>query len=385
MAIIRPSSDILTGWSPTPGGTSYTTLDETTADNADYISASSAGLITRVGLGSTTDPGVDTGHVLRYRAASDGDRGLIAKVVQTGSFPFIVTSKQPWRSQPQVPVRIADAYADAKRVWLPNSPLNDLNNNSSLVLSGTTVLEATPSGIGIKASAYSTKNYYSAPVKPLSDWPGLTTIVVLTVNTAVSNSRYPTVSANIPTGGGNAYGGWNLAFEKDGAGALYGYMRAGNNSTGAISGTISGSIAQRIVLIGAWNKSTVSVLLKGTVVGNSYVTAASPNTWATGDHVETILGSYYAASYRSCEHSLLSAVVLPRFLPVEEQRSIANNPWQIFRPRRQISYVDLGRKVIAERTPTLTTSPADYTINLSEAEAATITDYSALAVEVEST
>src|SRR5574343_94527 len=107
MAIIRPSSDIVTGW-PSTGANSYGVIDEVTADNADYISASSAGLITSVGLGSTTDPGVDTGHVLRYRAdhdTSDG-RGVIARVVQIGSFPFIVTSKQPWRQQPQGPVEI---------------------------------------------------------------------------------------------------------------------------------------------------------------------------------------------------------------------------------------------------------------------------------------
>ena len=108
----------------------YEALDETTASDTDYISSSTSGQIARVGLGATTDPGVDTGHVLRYRADSDGDRGVIARVVETGSYPFIIPRKQVWTQQPQTEVQTtADGFSFNASV--NNLPINQIVKKTS--------------------------------------------------------------------------------------------------------------------------------------------------------------------------------------------------------------------------------------------------------------
>ena len=45
-------------------------LDETTANDADYITTVSASTC-EVALGSITDPAVSTGHIVRYRLSAD--------------------------------------------------------------------------------------------------------------------------------------------------------------------------------------------------------------------------------------------------------------------------------------------------------------------------
>jgi len=84
--------------------------------------------------------------------------------------------------------------------------------------------------------------------------------------------------------------------------------------------------------------------------------------------------------------SALIALVWDRELSGAEIASLSDNPWQIFKPRQRISYFD-APKLIATQTKTAGEIGAGYggTIALSSGEAANITDYSKLAVEVAST
>lgn len=64
----RPSSDISAGsWTPSTGSTLYTLVDETSADDGDYVLTTSSLSEFRVGLSAVSDPGISTGHILRFR------------------------------------------------------------------------------------------------------------------------------------------------------------------------------------------------------------------------------------------------------------------------------------------------------------------------------
>jgi len=381
MAIIRPSSDILTGWSST-GANSYGVIDEVTADNADYISASSAGLITRVGLGSTTDPGVDTGHVLRYRADHDNadGRGVIARVVQTGNFPFIVTSKRPCRSQPQVPAMLSKKSA---LVFSPALGYFNLVSSYSPTILGTAPTESfrrhTSDGMSVLFHPSGGSSGVGGLLYENTDEivKDVTFIWIGTPNSLASASGYL-----IGRGVDGYGGGWSLELGFTGGNsvtAAYVDTSPASYSTSVSPTGLATGVHQRVALRKIGN--TVSVFNWRTRQSNS-------TTAGNGNLRTSTRGLRLGASYNmapSGSHLTNLAVVLPYGISDAEVWLLLDNPWQIFRTFNRTTYVDLGRKVIAERTPSLTTSPADYTIDLSEAEAANITDYSALAIEVEST
>lgn len=65
---LRPNADTSTsGWTATPSGTLYTTVDEVTADDADYVQAATTGTV-KFKLQSSTDPGSDLYHKVKVRA-----------------------------------------------------------------------------------------------------------------------------------------------------------------------------------------------------------------------------------------------------------------------------------------------------------------------------
>lgn len=67
----RPTSDISAGgWTPSTGADLYAMLDETVADDADYIQSATTPTndTAELALSSVTDPAVSTGHIIRIRA-----------------------------------------------------------------------------------------------------------------------------------------------------------------------------------------------------------------------------------------------------------------------------------------------------------------------------
>jgi len=83
LSYLRPASDITTGsWSPSIGTTLYGVLDEVTADDADYIQASTAtGCEIKLSAGST--PSSRDNHTIKYRLLAGS--GNIAVVLKCGS------------------------------------------------------------------------------------------------------------------------------------------------------------------------------------------------------------------------------------------------------------------------------------------------------------
>jgi len=63
----RPASDITTQWSPSTGTDHYALIDETTANDSDYIYATAAGQTDEVRLASMSAPQAGTSLLINYR------------------------------------------------------------------------------------------------------------------------------------------------------------------------------------------------------------------------------------------------------------------------------------------------------------------------------
>lgn len=75
----RPVSDVSAGgWTASTGSDLFAMLDETAADDGDYITTTSASTC-EVALGSLNDPALSTGHVVRYRISATGG-GIIVRL-----------------------------------------------------------------------------------------------------------------------------------------------------------------------------------------------------------------------------------------------------------------------------------------------------------------
>jgi hypothetical protein len=83
----RPAADVTDGaWLNELGSAThlYSSIDETTASDADYIYTMSASTC-EVALGALNDPGVGSDHIVRYRAKGDGSTDLIVTLRQGAS------------------------------------------------------------------------------------------------------------------------------------------------------------------------------------------------------------------------------------------------------------------------------------------------------------
>jgi len=75
----RPTSDVSTGtWTASTGSDLFDMLDETGADDGDYITTTSASTC-EVALGSLSDPASSSSHIVRYRISATGG-GIIVRL-----------------------------------------------------------------------------------------------------------------------------------------------------------------------------------------------------------------------------------------------------------------------------------------------------------------
>lgn len=80
---LRPSSDIVAGgWTG-----SYVDIDEETPNDGDYLESTNnpTSDVFECGLSAGEDPGVVTGHIVRYRARTTKQDGLVVRLVQGGT------------------------------------------------------------------------------------------------------------------------------------------------------------------------------------------------------------------------------------------------------------------------------------------------------------
>lgn len=77
----RPNADVAAGpWLPSSGSTMYTMIDESVADSADYIMATSAGTAT-IALNPVADPGTSINQIVRYQAWAPSGSGVTVRLM----------------------------------------------------------------------------------------------------------------------------------------------------------------------------------------------------------------------------------------------------------------------------------------------------------------
>jgi hypothetical protein len=81
----RPSSDITTQWTPSTGTAHWSLIDETPADDADYLYATGPGQTDEVKLASMTAPVAGTDVLVKYRVVGVVDGGKVAVSLMAGS------------------------------------------------------------------------------------------------------------------------------------------------------------------------------------------------------------------------------------------------------------------------------------------------------------
>lgn len=83
--LLLPASDVSSGrWLPSSGSSLAATIDEPGGPNdADYDYCLDPGETFEVALAAGSDPAVDTGHVVRYRARSPQGRQITVSLYQS--------------------------------------------------------------------------------------------------------------------------------------------------------------------------------------------------------------------------------------------------------------------------------------------------------------
>jgi hypothetical protein len=81
----RPTSDITTQWSTSTGTDHYALIDETTANDADYIYATAAGQTDEVRLASMTAPQAGTDLLINYKVAGIVGSASVTMSLRQGS------------------------------------------------------------------------------------------------------------------------------------------------------------------------------------------------------------------------------------------------------------------------------------------------------------
>jgi hypothetical protein len=182
----RPASTVGAGtWTDQAGGTTniHTTLDETSADDADYVRSqlSPTGANPyETALGSLTDPASSTGHVLRYRLRKEATGNAMAVTV---ALMEGATQRATWTE-----TDIGTAWATVERT-LTGGEADSITNYADLRvrLTATETTPASPSYVGSGSGVYTASS--GAALSPLAPTHNTGDIGVLVAHTS-SNTDF---------------------------------------------------------------------------------------------------------------------------------------------------------------------------------------------------
>ena len=88
----RPTSDITTQWTPSAGIDHYALIDEPTASDADYISATAAGQTDEVKLAAMTAPQAGTDLLINYRVQGIVGSATVTMSLRQGSAGTLIAT-----------------------------------------------------------------------------------------------------------------------------------------------------------------------------------------------------------------------------------------------------------------------------------------------------
>lgn len=337
MAILRPSSDLITGgWTSSPSGTLASCIDETTASDSDYIETTGTGNSSIILLGSGSDPGNDNNHQLRYRASSTSET-LNVDVVQMA--PTIVT-----RSIAK-PI-----YTGAVQSSYMGTDSGTTITLSAVLLAGSCATVSWRYEVG--STTASVSDSLGNNWKVLGQWVGPSSVVCgCAVCYPVMFSGSSTVTVTL--GASKSYRSIQ-------------HVPIFNVNTVEINPIVKSGASNLVV---PYKSKYINSLAYGLCV--SY----NANTVTIPKH-EIDFGAI--SSYHRCIGVLSrSSSGLASIVSSGVNTILVAIVFSHSSSRKKVSYFD-APNVIATRTPSLTSSPSDQTIDLTSGEAANITDYSKL-------
>jgi hypothetical protein len=391
VTIARPSADLVTGWTPSTGTALYSLVDETVADDADYISATEPATCD-LALSAVTDPGTSSGQVLTIRAKSDN---WVAGI-PGGSSSLILPRKS--YNQPQGRVEIdwsnpasRDLHHVASGIGLRTAYGKDWYSRNGTLIDH---VSSAGSGLHFNGGTGVTNNYLGGHTtfpnyfgKVITE---LTIVCQFTLTAFVTDDER---------------GLFNLG-SYDGGGGIYAYIDTSNNLVTSCGHWDSDKIVKSSIalntpytlVLSAINQGRSALFVNGGFVGSDASSVYSFNGTSGIAEVGRVWRGIYGGS-------LVGAIshwqVSTKALHDEVCRSLSANPWQIFKQastRIPFSTPDIpatpgntliatlkqDTTTIATRTITgLTSSYEDHKMVLTPDECDAITDYSSLHVKLD--
>jgi hypothetical protein len=347
----RPVSDTTVGgWSPSEGTDLYAMVDESAVSDADYVTTSTASTC-ELALTPVTDPATSTGQVVTIRAKSVAGSTLVATLKQPDipGYTGGLFLPRRWNRAPQMPVEIDTGNYFARRIDPPMFRAKGL-----------------PVAIDGKYGEISNiANSGGFTFK--TPWILYSTVFLLFKLTSVNT--------------------WSSIL-KSSTNYIRLYTCAGSTTEkfltlrGAV-GLSSGNIHSSIPL-NTWVLLSASVINGGIRLFSDGklidAVSASPQQWNGG-----------SLTVGDAEGTINAKIAFAAYWPGwvfsdTEHLEFAKNPWQIFKPRKQISYFSVPSTpgTIATRTfSSLGSSFADYQMTLTTPECDAITDYNNLSITLE--
>lgn len=113
----RPSSDITTQWTPSTGTDHYALIDETTADDTDYLLATGPGQTDEVKLASMTPPQVGTNLTINYKVTGVDGGATVTVSLRQGSAGTLIKTDTTRNANGTYALAVAPADWAAVTDW----------------------------------------------------------------------------------------------------------------------------------------------------------------------------------------------------------------------------------------------------------------------------
>jgi hypothetical protein len=378
-----------------PSANLYSTLDEASVDDADYITTSTASTC-ELALDAVADPATSTGQVVTIRAKSVAGSTLVATLKQPGvpGYAGGLFLPRRWRAQPQVPVEVDwnnSITAGMVFAYLPGFGADLVGRNGRAVIKGAGTKPLGPD-IHTTGTVGDSGLRIHDTVPLLGGLLNSTVVAVARTNAGVINAPGSEADGRISNNGNALYS------ERGSSGASIYKLGASYRATGL---TLAGEFTYRSaasVLGQVFRNDTtindgVASFYAGVRFGANIAVAVNlsitSQAYAGGTDfgaVQRRIGSDAGDVTATWNGTISLCAGWSRNLSVSELNALYFNPWQIFKPRKHISYFGGPSTpgTIATRTFTsLGSSFADYQMTLTTPECDAITDYNNLSITLE--
>jgi hypothetical protein len=383
----RPTADLSAGaWTPSIGSDLYAMLDEETASDApDYITTSTAYDPCELALSAVTDPATSSGQVITIRAKSSAGSTLVATLKQPGGISGGLFLPRRWTKQPQGAVEVdwgnpltkslaaAIVYAGGKHIELITK--QTFAGTSTPTTRPMRSVGTPQGGIGF----YTTGQTLARPT-PADSIIGNWTVFAETIptgDTAIANYTIDLVLCSGDEGNMYGFGLGTDQFYYPNNVCVVQNATSGVTGVSSYIGTGVDQYTHRVCA--TYNGTQFSFYSGGKLISSSaYTTNPVANS---GRRLNLARRPVYGTTTQNCIGVVL---VFSRALSDAEIAPISQNPWQIFKPKKQVIYSFGTPSTIATRTfSSLSSSFADYQINLTPTECDSITDYNNLSIVLE--